>query len=71
MEERADWLIVGAGILGCSLGLFLARMEAARGQTVGPSGQGDIAIRIVDRGPVGSGSTGLAAGLLTFRIQTQ
>ncbi|MCI4367722.1 MAG: FAD-binding oxidoreductase, partial [Thermoplasmata archaeon] len=52
--RRADVLILGAGIAGCSLAEHLAQHR--------------IAVTVVDPGPRGSGATGRAAGIVTEQL---
>ena len=56
--NHPDVLIIGAGAIGCSIGLHLAQRSAGR-------------ILIVDRGKAGSGSSSKAAGGLREQFSTE
>ncbi len=56
-NERADWLIVGGGVSGLFAAYFLLK-------------RGERDIVLIERGAVGSGSTGHSAGMLIGDLQT-
>jgi sarcosine oxidase, subunit beta len=57
MNRRADVVIVGAGVVGCSLAFYLAR-EGRR-------------VIVLDRGAIGQGSTGACAGGVRAQFSTE
>src|SRR5438128_2257754 len=57
-ERKPDVLIVGAGVIGCSLAYHLAR-------------RGRRNVLIVDRGPAGGGSSTRAAGGIRCQFSTE
>src|SRR5215471_13060623 len=58
MKQAADVVIAGAGVTGLSTALHLARRKAGR-------------IIVLDKGPVGDGSSSRAAGIITGHLWTE
>lgn len=58
-EKKYDAVVVGAGVIGCSIAFFLARES-----------QGKFKVALVDRNIVGDETSSGAAGMLAAQIET-
>ena len=61
LPDRADYVIIGAGIHGLSTSMHLAQKLKARGKTVGAGG---VRILVLDKTGVGAGASGIACGVV-------
>jgi glycine/D-amino acid oxidase-like deaminating enzyme len=61
LPDRADYVVIGAGIHGLSTAMHLAERLRARGTTVGAEG---TRIVVVDKAGVGAGASGIACGVV-------
>ena len=61
LPDRADYVIIGAGIHGLSTSMHLAQKLKARGKTVGAGG---MRILVLDKTGVGAGASGIACGVV-------
>src|SRR5678815_4767770 len=61
LPERADYVIIGAGIHGLSTSMHLAQKLKASGKTVGAGG---VRIVVLDKTDVGAGASGIACGVV-------
>ena len=61
LPDRADYVIIGAGIHGLSTSMHLAQRLRAKGKTVGVGG---VRIVVLDKTGVGAGASGIACGVV-------
>src|SRR4029079_4637341 len=61
LPDRADYVIIGAGIHGLSTSMHLAQKLKSLGKTVGPAG---VRIVVLDKTGVGAGASGIACGVV-------
>src|SRR6478609_2276891 len=61
LPDRADYVIIGAGIHGLSTSMHLAQKLKSLGKTVGPGG---VRIVVLDKTGVGAGASGIACGVV-------
>jgi len=59
-QKKYDAVIIGAGVIGCSIAFFLARES-----------KGKFKVALVDRNIVGDEASGGAAGMLAAQIETE
>ena len=61
LPDRADYVIIGAGIHGLSTSMHLAQKLKSLGKTVGAGG---VRIVVLDKTGVGAGASGIACGVV-------
>ena len=61
LPDRADYVIIGAGIHGLSTSMHLAQKLKASGKTVGAGG---VRIVVLDKTGIGAGASGIACGVV-------
>ena len=59
--DRADYVIIGAGIHGLSTSMHLAQKLKSSGKTVGAGG---VRIVVLDKTGIGAGASGIACGVV-------
>src|SRR3979490_794822 len=61
LPDRADYVIIGAGIHGLSTSMHLAQKLKSIGKTVGAGG---VRIVVLDKTGIGAGASGIACGVV-------
>ena len=61
LPDRADYVIIGAGIHGLSTSMHLAQKLKAKGKVVGAGG---VRIVVLDKTGIGAGASGIACGVV-------
>ena len=61
IPDRADYVIIGAGIHGLSTSMHLAQKLKSSGKTVGAGG---VRILVLDKTGIGAGASGIACGVV-------
>lgn len=61
VPDRADYVIIGAGIHGLSTSMHLAQKLKAKGKVVGAGG---VRIVVLDKTGIGAGASGIACGVV-------